>query len=60
MPVPVVFFSKPVPKPESKVLLIPFTVVASDPAVLVTSPVKAGTADVLRVVLRLAADPVVF
>ena len=40
-PVPVVFFKMPVPRPESRVLLMPLTVVAPPVAVLVASPVRA-------------------
>lgn len=39
----VVFFKMPVARPEVRTPLMPFTVIASEPAVLVTSPVCAGS-----------------
>ena len=42
-PVPVVIFNRPLDRPDSSVPLRPTTVVASDPAALVMSPVCAGS-----------------
>ena len=52
-PVDVVFFRMPVASPASEVPLIRPTVIARDPAVLVTSPVWAGSAAVGRLPGRL-------
>jgi hypothetical protein len=45
MPVAVVFFRRPVARPDNAVPLIFPTVKAADPAELVASPVKAGSAE---------------